>query len=75
MRMFNILFVASWVSAAARALVNEIRQTDFLFLETSYAFGGCPLPPSRKPLPAVCELPVGIGVILANGARPLSISR
>ena len=32
----------------ARPAVNEIRQTDFLFLETSCGFGGCPLPPGRN---------------------------
>ena len=66
MRMFNILFVASWFSAAARAA----RQTDFLFLETGRGFGGGPRPPGRDCF-RLCELPLGIGVMLANGARSL----
>src|SRR5947207_15641757 len=31
-----------------RPAVNETRQTDFLFLETSCGFGRCPLPPARR---------------------------
>jgi len=72
--MFNVLFVASWFCAVARPAVNEIRQTDFHFLETS-----CGSAVARFRLAAIasglCDLPLGIGVIVANGARPLSISR
>ena len=68
-RMFNILFVAGWCFAAARPAVTENRQTDFHFLETSCGFGGCRLPPGHNRF-RLCELPLGIGVILANGSAP-----
>jgi len=73
--MFNILFVASLFSAAApRTAMNEIHQTDFLFLTpvTVSAAAAFHLVSIASWL---WELPLGIGVILANGARPLSISR
>jgi hypothetical protein len=73
--MFHYSFRSQLVFRCdARPAVNEIRQTDFLFLETRCGLGGCPLPPGRNRL-RLCELRLGIGVILTNGARPLSISR
>jgi hypothetical protein len=64
--MFNVLIVASWFCAVARPAVNEIRQTDFHFLETS-----CGSAAARFRLAAIasglCELPVKTSPRTARG--------
>lgn len=64
-------FVASWVfRCGARPAVNEIRQIDFLFLESSCGFGNC-LPAGRNRF-RLCEMPFGIGRSEIQNQRNLS---
>jgi len=71
--MFNILFVASGFRCDARPAVNKIRQADFLFLETSCGFGGCPLPPGRNRLRLCVNCPSELAIYsLTERARSIS---